>query len=109
MAPRETTTDRDQGEGPSMNRVFLTGVCFLLGAAFLGGQGPAGEKTGPLEKAPAGGPVLLKPARVFDGVTAKPHEGWVVLVRGERIEAAGPEKEVAAPAEARVIALPGAT
>ena len=27
-------------------------------------------------------PVLLKPDRVFDGVALKPHEGWVVLVRG---------------------------
>jgi len=34
--------------------------------------------------------ILLKPARVFDGVTPKPHEGWVVLVRGERIVSAGP-------------------
>src|SRR5262249_47539880 len=56
-----------------------------------------------------GAPVLLKPARVFDGVAAKPHEGWVVLVRGERIEAAGPEKDVPAPAGVRVIVLPGAT
>src|SRR5437763_638122 len=38
---------------------------------------------------------LLKPARVFDGVDPKPHEGWAVLVRGDRIEAAGPA--VAAP------------
>ena len=32
---------------------------------------------------------LLKPARVFDGVDPKPHEGWSVLVRGDKIEAAG--------------------
>jgi imidazolonepropionase-like amidohydrolase len=54
-------------------------------------------------------PVLLKPARVFDGETAKPHAGWVVLVRGERIEAAGPADEVKAPDGARVIELPGTT
>src|ERR1700694_1624445 len=42
-------------------------------------------------------PVLLKPARVFDGAAIKPHEGWVVLVRGMKIEAAGPESEVKAP------------
>ena len=52
--------------------------------------------------------VLLKPARVFDGVTPKPHEGWVVLVRGERIVAAGPADEVR-PEGARTIELPGAT
>jgi len=50
---------------------------------------------------------LLRPARVFDGVDPAPHEGWQVLVRGERIEAAGPN--LAVPAGARVIHLPGAT
>ncbi len=54
-------------------------------------------------------PVLLKPARVFDGLAEKPHDGWVVLVRGERIETAGPASEVEVPADARVIELPGAT
>ncbi len=54
-------------------------------------------------------PVLIRPARVWDGVAAAPHEGWVVLVRGERIEAAGPASSVRAPADARVIDLPGAT
>jgi imidazolonepropionase-like amidohydrolase len=53
--------------------------------------------------------VLLKPARVFDGGTAKPHDGWVVLVVGERIEAAGPADEVKVPAGVRVIELPGTT
>jgi imidazolonepropionase-like amidohydrolase len=54
-------------------------------------------------------PVLLRPARVFDGVAARPHSGWVVLVRGDKIDRAGPAGEVKAPAEARVIELPGAT
>jgi imidazolonepropionase-like amidohydrolase len=49
--------------------------------------------------------VLLRPARVFDG--ERMHEGWAVLVRGDRIAAAGPG--LAAPAGARVIDLPGAT
>jgi imidazolonepropionase-like amidohydrolase len=54
-------------------------------------------------------PVLLKPARVFDGAAAKPHDGWVVLVRGERIESAGPTDDVKVPKDARVIELPGTT
>jgi imidazolonepropionase-like amidohydrolase len=54
-------------------------------------------------------PLLLKPARVFDGVEAKPHEGWVVLVRGNKIEKAGPAADVKAPENARVIDLPDAT
>ncbi|SFR81797.1 metal-dependent hydrolase family protein [Sphingomonas jatrophae] len=51
--------------------------------------------------------LLLKPARVFDGVDPRPHEGWQVLVEGDRITAAGPA--LAAPAGAEVIELPGAT
>ncbi len=50
---------------------------------------------------------LLRPAHVFDGETM--HAGWVVLVRGERIEAAGPSGAVRAPSDARVIELPGTT
>ncbi|MDQ3819249.1 MAG: amidohydrolase family protein, partial [Acidobacteriota bacterium] len=30
---------------------------------------------------------LLKPAHIFDGEAAELRDGWVVLVRGERIEA----------------------
>jgi imidazolonepropionase-like amidohydrolase len=57
----------------------------------------------------AAGRVVLKPARVFDGVRREAHEGWVVVVRGERIEAAGPAAEVRPPDGARVIDLPGTT
>ena len=59
--------------------------------------------------APAVPPTLLEPARVFDGSAARPHEGWVVLVQGDRIVAAGPPTEVRASAEAKRIGLPGAT
>lgn len=52
---------------------------------------------------------LLKPARVFDGDSAQLHDGWVVLVRGQKIEAAGPLGSVTAPANATVIDLPGLT
>ena len=51
--------------------------------------------------------LLLRPERVFDGVDPRPHTGWSVLVRGNRIEAAGPD--LRAPADARVIDLPGQT
>lgn len=49
--------------------------------------------------------LLLKPARLFDGTAT--HAGWQVLVRGGRIDAVG--ANLAAPAGARVIDLPGAT
>jgi len=51
--------------------------------------------------------IQLRPARLFDGVDPRPHEGWTVLIEGERITAAGPN--VTAPAGARVIDLPGMT
>ena len=52
---------------------------------------------------------LLKPARVFDGVTAEPHAGWVVLVTGDKIAAVGAAADVRAPAGATTIDLPGTT
>jgi imidazolonepropionase-like amidohydrolase len=53
--------------------------------------------------------LVLKPARVFDGIDLKAHEGWVVVVRGERIEAAGPADEIKSPDGARLVDLPGTT
>lgn len=52
---------------------------------------------------------VLKPARVFDGLSRETHPDWVVVVRGERIESAGPASQVQPPPEARVIELPGMT
>jgi imidazolonepropionase-like amidohydrolase len=50
---------------------------------------------------------VLKPARVFDGMDPKPHDGWMVLVRGNKIEAVG--AQMATPAGAVVVELPSAT
>ena len=50
---------------------------------------------------------LLKPARVFDGVAM--HEGWHVVVKGNRIEAAGDAKTLTIPAGAVVIDLKNTT
>jgi imidazolonepropionase-like amidohydrolase len=52
---------------------------------------------------------LLKPAQIFDGESAQIHVGWVVLVRGEKIEAVGPSNEIKVPADAKVIDLPNLT
>jgi imidazolonepropionase-like amidohydrolase len=71
----------------------------FLAALLALGAGPAASTK----------PVLLKPARVYDGVEAKPHEGWVVLVRGGKIAAAGPADYVKASDDTRVIDLPGMT
>ncbi len=53
--------------------------------------------------------VVLRPGHVFDGVTAKVRDGWAVVVEGDRIRAAGPERELSWPSGARVIDLPGLT
>ena len=73
----------------------MRSLLFLFSAALLAAQTPP----------PA--TVLLKPARVFDGEAS--HENWVVLVRGERIAAVGAAAEAAAPADAKIVELPGAT
>ena len=52
-------------------------------------------------------PLLLRPAAVFDGQDR--HAGWVLLVEGSKIKAVGPAAQVAVPAEARTLELPGLT
>jgi imidazolonepropionase-like amidohydrolase len=51
--------------------------------------------------------ILLRPDLLFDGTDPRPHPGWSVLVRGETIAAVGPD--LAAPAGATVVDLPGTT
>ena len=78
-------------------RLLLCLVCLAL--AF-----PQAQQTKPAETV-----YLLKPAHVFDGESAQLHDNWVVLVRGEKIEAVGPASSVSAPASAKVIDLAGLT
>jgi imidazolonepropionase-like amidohydrolase len=52
---------------------------------------------------------LLVPARVWDGVDNQPHDGWAVLVRGDKIEAVGPRGQLTVPGDATTIDLPGTT
>ena len=72
----------------------MTMLLHVLTIAFLLVQGDPGVVT------------VLKPARVFDGEAM--HEGWVVRVKGGRIEAAGPAA-VANVTGAKVVDLPGTT
>jgi len=65
-----------------------------------------------LAAAPAGAPVapkyiLLRPQRVFDATSAATHEGWSVLVSGEKIVSVGPS--LALPPGTTTIDLPGMT
>ena len=81
-------------------RRLLAAVLLLAAAAPLSGQ--AGQNRNADTSV-----TLLTPARVFDGMEM--HEGWSVLVRGDRITAAGPTSTVSAPANARRIDLAGMT
>jgi imidazolonepropionase-like amidohydrolase len=89
-------------------RWFVVVLCLSAGVSSAWAQGPAG-RGGRRARAAASPPIVLKPARVFDGVNLEAHEGWAVVVRGDRIEAAGPSGEVQVPEGARVIDLPGMT
>src|SRR4030088_1634350 len=52
---------------------------------------------------------LLVPDRVWDGVEDAPHNGWAVLVTGNKIVAAGPRSQISVPAGATTINVPGTT
>ena len=54
-------------------------------------------------------PILLRPARLIDGVDSELRTGWVVLVRGAKIEAVGPAHAVVVPENTRTIDLPDTT
>ncbi|HEU4629057.1 MAG TPA: amidohydrolase family protein [Gemmatimonadaceae bacterium] len=81
-----------------------------LGVAML--LALAGTSASPLRAQPAApdsSRLLLVPDRVWDGTADRPHDGWVVLVEGDRIAAAGPAAQVHAPAGADTVRLPGTT
>jgi imidazolonepropionase-like amidohydrolase len=83
-----------------MMRRTLFAACMLTAAtmsasADQGGGGGGGQAT------------VLRPARVFDGEAM--HDGWIVVVRGSRIEAAGPAAGTNVPAGATAVDLPGTT
>lgn len=85
--------------------VFL--VCLMFACSFLE-MTPYAQTQSPTPSPPAA-VYLLKPAHIFDGESAQLHDNWVVLVRGEKIEAVGPAAEVKAPPDAKTIDLPGLT
>jgi imidazolonepropionase-like amidohydrolase len=72
--------------------VIRCALALLVAASVVGAQEPRAT--------------LLVPDRIFDGVAVR--EGWSVLVRGNRIERAGPSAELTA-GGAEVVRLPGTT
>src|SRR5580765_4982929 len=78
-------------------------TCLTLATALLI-VAPSAAQRG--QSAAADAVTILKPARVWDGDAM--HDGWSVRVKGERIDAVGPEATIAT-AGAKVIDLPGTT
>src|SRR5437867_10582766 len=89
-------------------RFTATFVFFTIAALMLIQTSPFAETQSVTHNAPET-VYLLKPAHIFDGEAAQLHDGWVVLVRGEKIEAVGPAGEINAPPDAKIIDLPGLT
>lgn len=85
---------------PLMRHLLSPLVALVLGVSTGAGAQRAPRDTTPL---------LLVPARVFDAPAGVNREGWVVLLRGNRIAAVGPRAAVAVPPTARQVALPGTT
>jgi imidazolonepropionase-like amidohydrolase len=97
ISPRSVEHNRRKDRKMALHRVTLAklGAVFgLLMAVVL--AAPAAAET-----------YLLHPAQVFDGVNPQPHPGWSVLVEGDKISAVG--SNIATPAGAKVIELPGTT
>ena len=69
----------------------------------------APDDTNSAPKGDSNRPLVLRPARVFDGSNLKPHEGWIIIIHNRRIEAAGPSTDVKSPENARIVDLPGQT
>ena len=70
-------------------------------AVFVAGLAPAAlqsQTTGDTARA-----VMIVPARVFDAAAGAMHDGWAVLVRGDRIAAVGPRAALTVPPDADLI------
>jgi len=86
--------------------VTTIAIVFVVAAAaavIAQGQGRGGRAGGP----PSNAVTVLRPARVFDGNVMR--TGWVVVLRGSRIESAGPATTATIPTDAQTIDLPDAT
>ena len=91
-----------------MHRTSLLVLAALAIPVVANAQGRGGRGGGGAPP-PSGPPTLLVPDRVWDAIVDAPHDGWVVLVRADRIDAVGPRGQVTAPPDAVTITLPGTT
>ena len=99
------TTIEDGAPRPLARKSGLRAIAIFAVAAVVATGAAPGQRG--RESGPPAATYVLRPARVFDGDAL--HEGWTVVVRGPRIEAAGPSASITAPPGAETIDLPGAT
>jgi imidazolonepropionase-like amidohydrolase len=83
-------------------------ILVLIVLAGLSGIG-AGHASRAQSIRGSGSVYVLAPARVFDGIEGTLRDGWVVVVTGNTISAAGPSGKVSIPANAERIELDGLT
>src|SRR3954452_6856303 len=87
-----------------MRKIILTTILIAATVSFQNMFPTEAQQTKPPETV-----YLIRPAAVFDGDAAELHRGWIVLVRGTKIEAFGPASEIKAPPEAKIVDLPNLT
>src|SRR5438045_9736893 len=87
-----------------MRKIILTTILIAVTVSFRNMFPTEAQQTKPPETV-----YLIRPAAVFDGDADELHRGWIVLVRGTKIEAFGPVSEIKAPPEAKVGDLPNLT
>ena len=89
-----------------MSKLIVAALLIPTLVSAQGGRGSAPLSSRPDSLAKV---ILLVPDRVWTATEDAPHDGWAVLVRGDRIEAAGPRSGITVPPDATTIALPGTT
>lgn len=92
-----------------MVRHLLTFVLLLFTVTSPASAQRPGARSGQRSRPVTAPPIVLKPSHIWDGHSLDAHTGWVVVIRGEKIEAAGPAGEVRVPEDAHVIELASTT
>lgn len=87
-----------------MNSKVMTAALFWVSLSM---PSAAGAQQAPVAAPDTTRATLIVPDAVFDGRDGLVHQGWRVLVRGNRIVSVGPTIDV--PADSETIALPGTT
>jgi imidazolonepropionase-like amidohydrolase len=83
-------------------------ICLLFVCLAFSGIVASAQATKPkVAETPA--TTVLKPVRVFDGVSSEAHPGWIVVVTGDTIVYAGAPELTKIPDGSKTIELPGTT